>query len=133
VIWIKIPNYQVRRNGRGFWEPTSKMRALGFQSIPCGRDGPEAWATAREWNERWQRVRRGEDPAPARLLEEVNLSPERGEELTVYPIGSLGEAYRRYRRTPEWARKAPAPARIGGEAGGGSSRSSATLTRAPSR
>jgi hypothetical protein len=36
-----------------------------------------------------------------------NLSPERSEELTVYPSGSLGEAFRRYRRTEEWERKAP--------------------------
>lgn len=105
---LKIPNYQVRRNGRAFWEPTRKMRLLGFQSVPCGQDGPTAWAIASEWNQRWQRVRRGEDPAPARLLEDGNLSPERAEELTVYPPGSAGEAFRRYRRTPEWARKAPA-------------------------
>jgi hypothetical protein len=36
-----------------------------------------------------------------------NLSPERAEELTVYSPRSLGEAFRRYRRTEEWARKAP--------------------------
>jgi hypothetical protein len=36
---IEIPYYTVRRNGRGFWEPTRKMRALGFQSVPCGVDG----------------------------------------------------------------------------------------------
>jgi hypothetical protein len=57
---------------------------------------------------RWQRVRRGEDPAPARLLEAGNLSPNRAEELTVYPPGSIGEAFSRYRRTAEWCeRKAP--------------------------
>ena len=43
---IKIRNYQVRRNGRGFWEPTPRMRALGFRSVPCGPDGPDAWAIA---------------------------------------------------------------------------------------
>ena len=37
-----------------------------------------------------------------------NLSPERAEELTVYPPHSLGEAFRRYRRTNEWTKtKAP--------------------------
>ncbi len=104
---VKIPNYQVRRNGRGFWEPTRKMRALGFQSVPCGADGPEAWKIAQDWNLRWQRVRRGQDPSPALVRDDTNLSPDRAEELTVYPHGSLGEAFRRYRRTPEWARKAP--------------------------
>lgn len=60
------------------------MRALGFQSVPCGQDGPAAWRIAEEWNRRWQRVRRGQDDAPARLLEEGNLSPDRAESLTVY-------------------------------------------------
>jgi hypothetical protein len=32
-----------------------------------------------------------------------NLSPEQAEELTVYPPRSLGDAFRRYRRTDEWA------------------------------
>jgi hypothetical protein len=36
-----------------------------------------------------------------------NLSPERSDELTYYPARSLGEAFKRYRRTDEWARKAP--------------------------
>jgi hypothetical protein len=82
------------------------MRALGFYSVPCGQDGPDAWAIAEEWNRRWQAVKRGEAPSPAMAAAE-NLSPERAEELTVYPPRSLGEAFRRYRRTDEWARKAP--------------------------
>ena len=36
-----------------------------------------------------------------------NLSPETSEELTVYPPRSLGEAFRRYRRTDEWATRKP--------------------------
>jgi integrase len=36
-----------------------------------------------------------------------NLSPERSEELTVYPARSFGEAFSRYRRTNEWGSKAP--------------------------
>ena len=36
-----------------------------------------------------------------------NLSPEKAEELTVYPARSLGDAFRRYRQTSEWAGKAP--------------------------
>jgi hypothetical protein len=36
-----------------------------------------------------------------------NLSPEHSEELTIYPPRSLGEAFRRYRRTTEWRKKAP--------------------------
>jgi len=103
---VKIPYYTVRRNGRGFWEPKRPMRALGFYNVPCGPDGPDAWAIAEEWNRRWQAVRRGDTPSPAMAAAD-NLSPETSEELTIYPPRSLGEAFRRYRRTDEWAGKAP--------------------------
>ena len=102
---VKIPYYVVKR-GRGFWQPTKKMRALGFHQVPCGVDGPAAWKVAETWNQRWQATRSGQSPSPA-LVSASNLSPERSEELTVYPPHSLGDAFRRYRRTPEWARKAP--------------------------
>ena len=41
------------------------------------------------------------------MVASENLSPDQAEELTVYPAHSLGEAFRRYRRTDEWSRKAP--------------------------
>lgn len=103
---VKIHYYTVRRNGRGFWEPKPHMRALGFSSVPCGPDGPAAWAIAEEWNRRWLAVRRGEAPSPAMATAD-NLSPGQAEEMTIYPPRSLGEAFRRYRRTDEWAAKAP--------------------------
>jgi len=103
---IKLKHYCLKRGGRGFWTPTKKMRALGFSSVPCGPDGPEAWAIAEEWERRWQATRRGDEPSPAMVSSE-NLSPSQSEELTVYPPHSLGEAFRRYRRTNEWAGKAP--------------------------
>jgi hypothetical protein len=81
------------------------MRAAGFYSVPCGLDGPEARAIAEEWNRRWLAVRRGEAPSPA-MVTASNLSPQQAEELTVYPPRSLGEAFRRYRRTDEWSGKA---------------------------
>src|SRR5262245_23331000 len=81
------------------------MKAFGFYSVPCGRDGPDAWAVAEQWNARWDKTRRGEAPSPAKVAAE-NLSPDQSEELTVYPPHSIGEAFRRYRRTEEWARKA---------------------------
>ena len=98
---IQINYYRVQRNGRGFWKPTRKMRALGFYNVPCGPDGPDAWAIAEEWNRRWLAVRKGEAPSPAMVTAE-NLSPEQSEELTVYPPKSLGEAFRRYRQTDQW-------------------------------
>jgi hypothetical protein len=102
---VKLRHYVVKR-GQAFWQPTKKMRQLGFYSVPLGRDGPEAWARAEQWNERWDKTRRGEAPSPAMVGAE-NLSPERSEELTVYPARSLGEAFGRYRRTEEWRAKAP--------------------------
>ncbi|MGD0421293.1 MAG: hypothetical protein ABSA68_17230 [Xanthobacteraceae bacterium] len=103
---VRIPYYTVRRNGRGYWEPRPHMRALGFYSVPCGLDGPDAWSIAEEWNRRWRAVRRGEAPSPAMAAAD-NLSPERSEELTVYAPRALGDAFSRYRHTDEWARKAP--------------------------
>jgi hypothetical protein len=102
--WVKLRYYVVKR-GKGFWQPTKAMRALGFSSVPCGDDGPDAWAIAEQWNRRWDKTRRGETPSPAMATAD-NLSPERSEELTVYPPRSIGDAFRRYRRTAEWARKA---------------------------
>src|SRR5215813_7351928 len=101
----KLRHYVVKR-GKAFWQPTKVMRALGFFSVPCGSDGPAAWAIAEQWNARWDRTRRGEVPSPA-IVAADNLSPEKSEELTVYPPRSIGEAFRRYRRTDEWARKKP--------------------------
>jgi hypothetical protein len=55
---------------------------------------------------RWDKTRTGEAPAPS-VLAADNLSPERSEELTVYPARSLGEAFRRFRKTDEWKRRKP--------------------------
>lgn len=102
----KIRHYSVRRNGRGFWEPTPKMKAVGFGSVPCGPDGPGAWAIAEQWNNRWDATRTGAAPSPA-MASAQNLSVDQIEELTIYPPRSLGEAFRQYRRTEEWCSKAP--------------------------
>lgn len=78
--------------GRGYWRSTASMQAMGFpSSVPCGPDGPEAWKVAEEWNARWDRARTGREPAPKH----------------VYPRGSLGEAFERFRRTETWKAKAP--------------------------
>lgn len=101
---VKIRHYVVK-SSKGFWQPTRGMRALGFYSVPCGRDGPDAWAIAERWNERWDKTREGHAPSPAMVAAD-SLSPERSEELTIYPPRSLGEAFGRYRRTEEWRAKA---------------------------
>ena len=102
---VKIRHYVVKRS-KGFWQPTKKMRAVGFGPVPCGIDGPDAWTRAEEWNRRWDQTRSGGAPSPA-MASAQNLSFENSEEFTVYPSRSLGEAFRKYRRTEEWSRKAP--------------------------
>ncbi len=84
---VKVPYYSVRKGGRGFWLSTKRMQAMGFpSSVPCGPDGPEAWKIAQEWNARWQVARTGREPAPKH----------------VWPRGSLGEAFDRFRTTETW-------------------------------
>lgn len=99
---VKIPYYTVIA-GRGYWRPTPKMRALGFQIVRCGANGPEAWALAAEWNKRWQAVRKDEAPPPVNL---DNLPRDQAEATRRYPPGSVGAAFQIYIRTPEWAARA---------------------------
>lgn len=86
------------------------MRDLGFHSVPCGPDGPKAWAIADMWEQRWQLARRGDAPSPA-LVAASNLSPDQIEAKTIYPPKPIGDGFKRFRRTPEWARKSPRHAR----------------------
>jgi hypothetical protein len=83
------------------------MKLLGFGDIRCGADGPMAWDIANEWNTRWQKVRRGESITPLEQ-QRRNLSPTEAEELAIYPDGSIGYAFKRYRRSQTWRDKAPA-------------------------
>src|SRR3977135_108108 len=83
---VKISYYIVKR-GRGFWNPSAAMKRAGFAAVPCGLDGPEAWAVAETWNKRWAACRRGV------------VAPRR-------PEGALGEAFDRFRSTETWKRKA---------------------------
>jgi hypothetical protein len=85
---VRLKHYHVRK-GRGYWLVTPKMRAHGFDNVRCGEDGPQAWLIAHEWEERWQRARRGLD-APLRK---------------VYPKNSVGDAFERFRNTSEWSKK----------------------------
>jgi len=98
--------YYVVINGNGHWKPGPHARAAGFTNIPCGPDGPKAWDTATQWIDRWDRTRRGLAPAPN---ESANLKAGDAEELAIYPTGSIGDAFRRYRRTDSWmGKKKPA-------------------------
>lgn len=91
---VKIRYYCVRK-GRGYWQPTREMRALGFRPLACGPDGPSAWAKAEEMNAAWDR----------RAEQQVVEIPAR--EASSWPPGSIGEAFEVYRGTNEWEKKAP--------------------------
>jgi hypothetical protein len=99
---VKIPYYIVRK-GRGYWFPTLKMKTLGFSIIRCGPDGAEAWKIAAEWNERWQKVKRGDTPAPADASE---MSRDQAEVVRRYPPRSVGAAFQAYIKTTEWEARA---------------------------
>lgn len=85
---VKIPYYVVR-NGNGYWQSKPAMRLLGFQSTPCGPDGPEAWAKAEDLNRKWREYS-SEADKPSRHIP---------------PRGSLAEAFATYKTTPEWTKK----------------------------
>jgi integrase len=88
---IRHKHYVVRK-GRGFWLATPAMQAHGFcSSVPCGADGPTAWAIADEWESRWQAARSGETPGVKKT----------------WPKGSLGAAFDEFRRSDTWAAKKP--------------------------
>jgi hypothetical protein len=63
VTKIRIPYYVIAK-GRGYWRPHPRMRRFGFSLVRCGKDGPEAWAIAESWNQKWQAFRKGQIPAP---------------------------------------------------------------------
>jgi len=53
-----IPNYTIKANGHGYWQPSATSRALGFASVDCGFDGDEARLKARALNEAASAARR---------------------------------------------------------------------------
>jgi len=100
---VKIRYYTIK-NGNGFWQPNARMKAVGFEPVPCGKDGSDAWKKAELWNDHWDRVKNGVEPAPTDIQ---NMRPMDAEELTIYPPGSIGDAFKRYRRLEVWREKAP--------------------------
>ena len=99
---IRIPYYVIAK-GRGYWRPHPRMRRFGFSLVRCGKDGPEAWAIAESWNQKWQAFRKGQIPAP---IEASKLSRDDAEAARRYPPGSVGAAFQAYIRTPEWLARA---------------------------
>lgn len=96
---VKI-NYYMVINDRGYWRPSKKLRALGFQDVRCGPDGPAAWTIADTWNKRVEATLRGEQAPP--IAGEM-LSREEAEVARRYPQRSVGAAFQSYIRTKEWS------------------------------
>jgi len=88
---VKLYYYTVKKNGCGYWQPTAAMKEAGFESVPCGPDGPEAWRIAAKCNARWIEYKSTIQKAP--------IIPQA-------PIGSIAEGFLRYRGTGEWTAKA---------------------------
>ena len=85
---VRIRHYRIRK-GRGYWEPTAKMKAAGFRLMPVGPDGPEAWARAERLNLEWDAARKG-------------LTKTKH-----YEHATLGWLFAQYRSMGVWAAKEP--------------------------
>jgi hypothetical protein len=91
VADVKVRYYTIRRRGRrvhGYWQPNAYLRKHGFVLVPCGLDGPAAWAIAEEWNRRADALRDG--------------GTAKG-----WPAGSIGAAFDAYRDLGAWREKKP--------------------------
>jgi hypothetical protein len=83
---VRIRHYRLRK-GRAYWEPTARMKALGFRVMALGPHGPEAWAQAERMNAEWDNAR------------------ARGNTIEVYERGTLGWLFNEYRKLGVWRKK----------------------------
>ena len=92
---VSVPYYIVRerRNGerKGYWQPTKAMIALGARYVPCGSDGPQAWAKAAKAYADWKAGER-KDAAPKRPR---------------FRPGTIAAAFAEYRALDAWTDKRP--------------------------
>jgi len=94
--WLELaderpPHYVLRKGKYAYWLPTPSMKAMGFQAVALGLHGPEAKATAYQWEARYQNARKGQEPTPGQF----------------YPRNSVGDGFARFKRSNEWKRKPP--------------------------
>jgi hypothetical protein len=83
---VRIRHYRIRK-GRAYWEPTARMKALGFRVMALGPHGPEAWAQAERMNSEWDKARAA------------------GNAVEHYDRGTLGWLFDEYRATGVWRKK----------------------------
>lgn len=91
--------YSKVKHGRRYFQPTTELKALGFEARPLGPEGPEARSEAWRLYESWKK---------AKLL--GTTSNEK-----VYPMRCMGWAFERYRRTDAWKMKSRATRQKGWE------------------
>jgi hypothetical protein len=95
MAWVSVPYYVVkqRRNGerKGYWQPTKAMIALGARLVPCGADGPEAWAIAAKASAEWRAGKRKDTASRGPRFRE----------------GTIAAAFAEYRATEAWTDKRP--------------------------
>lgn len=87
----KPPYYWVDKWGNGYWTPKKHMRAAGFENVACGEDGTAARLKANQWYLKWVEYKQ----------------TGKKDKVEVWPAGSIGDGYQRFRATNEWQRKAP--------------------------
>lgn len=80
--------YTVKKRGNLFWQPTPEMRALGFQALALGLDGPESQGKALRLYQAWVRAKAEQS------------------KVTDYPAGTFGAFFDRFKRTTSYAKKA---------------------------
>ena len=85
---VRIRHYRVRK-GRGYWEPTYRMKAAGFRLTALGPEGPDAWGKAERLNVAWDKARRNDTRA------------------ATFESDTLGWLFEQYRHTGVWAAKEP--------------------------
>ncbi|WP_139198804.1 hypothetical protein [Devosia sp. YR412] len=85
------PHYVLRKGKYAYWMPTPSMKAMGFQTVALGLHGPEAKALAYQWEARYQKARKGNEPITGQF----------------YPSNSVGDGFARFKRSNEWKRKPP--------------------------
>jgi integrase len=93
-IEVKVP--YLRQTPSGFyWEPSRKVKALGFSAMPLGKDPAAAIAEAKRWNEK----------VAAEIKGVADATPPAPRE------GTLAWVIAEYQQSPEWAALAPATQR----------------------
>ena len=128
---IKLRYYVIKR-GKGFWQPTPKIKAHGFASVPCGVDGPDAWKIVEIWNNRWDAARRAMYPRPQWLRRPTFLQIKPKSSASTLPA-HWAKPFGATAALMSGNAKRRAPAKIGGVRGAASSLCSETVIREPLR